>query len=104
MRKTILAAMSAVLFSSALPVAAELVFPLLSYRTGAYAPNGIPIADGFTDYLTLINERDGGISGEKIKILECETAYNTEKGVECYESRVLAVWFIGLYPPVSPIN
>ena len=58
----------------------------MSYRTGAYAPNGIPIADGFTDYLTLINERDGGISGEKIKILECETAYNTEKGVECYES------------------
>jgi branched-chain amino acid transport system substrate-binding protein len=86
MKKTILTAMSAFLISSAVPAAAELVFPLLSYRTGAYAPNGIPIADGFSDYLTLINERDGGIGGEKIKMIECETAYNTEKGVECYES------------------
>ena len=86
MKKTILSAMSAFLISSAVPAAAELVFPLLSYRTGAYAPNGIPIADGFSDYLTLINERDGGIGGEKIKMIECETAYNTEKGVECYEA------------------
>ena len=85
MKKLTLAAMSAVMLSSAVPAYAELVFPLLSYRTGPFAPNGIPIADGFTDYLTLINERDGGIGGEKIKMIECETAYNTEKGVECYE-------------------
>ena len=65
---------------------AELVFPSLSYRTGPYAPNGIPFADGYADYFTLLNERDGGIGGEKIKLVECETAYNTEKGVECYES------------------
>ena len=51
-----------------------------SYRTGPFVPNGILIADGFSDYLTLINERDGGIGGEKIKMIECETAYNTEKG------------------------
>lgn len=66
--------------------AAELVFPSLSYRTGPYAPNGIPFADGYEDYFTLLNERDGGIGGEPIKVIECETAYNTEKGVECYES------------------
>ena len=30
--------------------------------------------------------RDGGIGGQKIQVPECETAYNTEKGVECYES------------------
>lgn len=65
---------------------AELVFPSLSYRTGPYAPNGIPFADGYADYLTLINERDGGIGGVKIANPECETGYNTEKGVECYES------------------
>ncbi len=65
---------------------AELVFPSLSYRTGPYAPNGIPFADGYADYFTLLNERDGGIGGEMVKVVECETAYNTEKGVECYES------------------
>ena len=65
---------------------AELVFPSLSYRTGAYAVNGIPFADGYSDYFTLVNERDGGIGGIPAKVLECETAYNTQKGVECYES------------------
>ena len=68
------------------PALAELVLPSLSYRTGPYAANGIPFADGYADYLTLLNERDGGIGGEKVKLMECETGYNTEKGVECYES------------------
>ena len=68
------------------PAMADLVFPSLSYRTGPYAPNGVPFADGYADYFTLINERDGGVGGVKIKVLECETGYNTEKGVECYES------------------
>ncbi len=68
------------------PAMAELVFPSLSYRTGPYAAGGIPFADGYEDYMTLLNERDGGIGGVKISVPECETAYNTEKGVECYES------------------
>jgi len=68
------------------PAMADLVVPNLSYRTGAYAANGIPYADGFNDYFTLLNERDGGIGGEIVQVPECETAYNTEKGVECYES------------------
>lgn len=68
------------------PTMAELVFPSLSYRTGPYGANGIPFADGYADYFTLVNERDGGIGGEMTKVVECETAYNTEKGVECYES------------------
>ena len=65
---------------------ADLVFPSLSYRTGPYAANGIPFADGYQDYFTMLNERDGGIGGEMIRVVECETGYNTEKGVECYES------------------
>ncbi len=68
------------------PVMADLVFPSLSYRTGAYAANGIPFADGYEDYFTLLNERDGGIGGVPVRVIECETGYNTEKGVECYES------------------
>ena len=71
---------------TASPVMADLVFPSLSYRTGPYAAGGIPFADGYADYFTLLNERDGGIGGETIRVPECETAYNTEKGVECYES------------------
>ena len=67
-------------------LAQDLHFPSLSYRTGPFAAGGIPFADGYSDYLTLLNERDGGIGGVKIRQTECETAYNTEKGVECYES------------------
>ncbi|WP_298259886.1 ABC transporter substrate-binding protein [uncultured Litoreibacter sp.] len=71
---------------AASPVMADLVFPSLSYRTGPYAANGIPFADGYEDYFTLLNERDGGIGGVPTKVIECETGYNTEKGVECYEA------------------
>ena len=59
--------------------------PLLVYRTGPYAPNGVPSANGFNDYFNLINERDGGINGVKIAWEECETQYKTDLGVECYE-------------------
>jgi len=66
-------------------VAAEQFIPMLVYRTGPYAPSGIPVANGFRDYYTLINKRDGGINGVKIIFEECETKYNTKLGVECYE-------------------
>ena len=63
----------------------EQFIPLLVYRSGPYAPNGIPLADGIVDYLKLINERDGGINGVKITWEECDTQYNNDRGVECYE-------------------
>ncbi len=59
--------------------------PLLVYRTGPYAPSGIPIANGFVDYFSLVNERDGGVNGVKLTWEECETQYDTKQGVECYE-------------------
>jgi branched-chain amino acid transport system substrate-binding protein len=59
--------------------------PLLVYRTGPYAPSGIPIANAGSDYFNLLNERDGGINGVKIVVEECETQYDTKQGVECYE-------------------
>ncbi len=87
MKKTFTTLAAAALAATvAVPALADLVVPNLSYRTGPYAPGGIPYADGFNDYFTLLNERDGGIGGEKIQVPECETAYNTEKGVECYEA------------------
>ncbi len=64
--------------------AKEQFFPALPYRTGPYAPNGVPWANGFVDYLKLTNAR-GGINGVKVVWEECETAYATDRGVECYE-------------------
>src|SRR5437899_5656462 len=63
----------------------EMFIPLLVYRTGPYAPSGIPIANGFVDYFALLNERDGGINGVKVAWEECETQYKTDLGVEWYE-------------------
>ncbi|MFK7878514.1 ABC transporter substrate-binding protein [Roseobacter sp.] len=84
--KTKLATWATAALMAASPVMADLVMPSLSFRTGPYAVGGIPLADGYADYFTLVNERDGGIGGVPVRILECETGYNTEKGVECYES------------------
>jgi branched-chain amino acid transport system substrate-binding protein len=63
----------------------SIFIPLLVYRTGPYAPSGIPNANGFDDYFNLLNERDGGINGVKIAFEECETQYDTKQGIECYE-------------------
>ena len=71
--------------AGAAQAAEEDFIPLLVYRTGSFAPLGIPWADGKLDYLKLVNARDGGVNGVKITYEECETAYSTDKGVECYE-------------------
>lgn len=63
----------------------EQFIPLLVYRTGPYAPNGIPSANGYIDYLKMLNARDGGLNGVTITWEECETRYNTKLGIECYE-------------------
>lgn len=60
-------------------------FPVFSYRTGPYAPNGVPLANGFKDYYEMINARDGGINGVKAIHEECETQYDTKLSIECYE-------------------
>ena len=84
MRRLLTLALGAVVAAG--PALADLVFPDLHYRTGPYAAGGIPFSDGYQDYFTLLNERDGGIGGVPIRVVSCETGYNTERGVECYES------------------
>ncbi len=89
-RRVLLVGLAALIAAAAplMPVAAQersIFIPLLVYRTGPYAPSGIPIANGFVDYFTLLNERDGGINGVKVAWEECETQYDTKQGVECYE-------------------
>jgi branched-chain amino acid transport system substrate-binding protein len=59
--------------------------PVLSYREGAARFVGSPMADGYIAYLTLLNERDGGIHGVKLAWEECETVYDVPRGMECYE-------------------
>jgi branched-chain amino acid transport system substrate-binding protein len=59
-------------------------FPSLTGRTGPVAPNATPFANGYADYMKLVNAR-GGINGVKTLVEECETAYATDRGVECYE-------------------
>ncbi|MFL5104881.1 MAG: ABC transporter substrate-binding protein, partial [Xanthobacteraceae bacterium] len=89
MTKLLSRAAVAALASAALAAPAlaqnEQFIPHLVYRTGAYAPNGIPFANGVADYYKLVNERDGGINGVKIVFEECDTGYATDRGVECYE-------------------
>ncbi|MBM3528250.1 MAG: ABC transporter substrate-binding protein [Alphaproteobacteria bacterium] len=63
----------------------EQFIPALVYRTGAYAPNGVPFANGIADYYKLVNARDNGINGVRITTEECEFGYATDRGVECYE-------------------
>jgi branched-chain amino acid transport system substrate-binding protein len=82
--------------------------PLFTYRTGPFAGSGTFIADGMHDYLTLLNERDGGIGGVKIDVQECETGYNTQKGLECYEAVkpknpvLVNPWSTGITLPLIP--
>lgn len=63
----------------------EQFFPMLVYRTGPYAAGGTGFFGGIEDYFTLLNMRDGGVGGVKLTWEECETAYNPDRGVECYE-------------------
>src|ERR1700694_2100187 len=44
----------------------EQFIPALVFRACAYAPNGVPFANGIADYCKLVNARDGGINGVKI--------------------------------------
>jgi branched-chain amino acid transport system substrate-binding protein len=85
LRNLVLAAVMAAGAAGAFAQAKEQFFPLLSYRTGPYAPNGTPWANGKQDYLKMINARDGGVNGVKLTFEECETGYATDRGVECYE-------------------
>jgi branched-chain amino acid transport system substrate-binding protein len=63
----------------------EQLYPVLTYRTGPYAPSGIPFLGGLQDYIRYVNEVEGGVNGVKIYTPECETAYSIERGIECYE-------------------
>ncbi|WP_342643349.1 ABC transporter substrate-binding protein [Rhodoligotrophos ferricapiens] len=108
-----LAAALAVALSApaSVPVKAQdsIFIPLPTYRTGPFAGSGTHIANGLRDYLTMLNERDGGIGGVRLEIEECETGYDTQKGVECYQAMrgrkpvVFNPWSTGITLPLIPL-
>lgn len=110
MKTTILSAAIAAAAAFAAPavLAQDVInIPNLSYRTGPFAATGIPLMNGQRDYIMMLNERDGGVNGVKLNYEECETGYNTEKGVECYEKTkgnavITQPWSTGITLQVLP--
>src|SRR5437867_4099933 len=70
---------------TAVAAAGAQFLPVLSIREGALRFDQIPQANGYIDYLTLLNVRDGGINGVPLVWEECETVYDVTRGIECYE-------------------
>jgi branched-chain amino acid transport system substrate-binding protein len=70
---------------TAVAAAGAQFLPVLSIREGASRFQNIPNADGFIAYVTLLNERDGGINGVPLVWEECETVADVPRGVACYE-------------------
>jgi branched-chain amino acid transport system substrate-binding protein len=113
LRHTVLQAAAAALAGALLLPASSraqdsIFVPLFTYRTGPFAGSGGLIGDGMHDYLEMLNQRDGGIGGVKLVIEECETGYDTKKGVECYEAVksknpvVVNPWSTGITLPLIP--
>jgi branched-chain amino acid transport system substrate-binding protein len=56
----------------------------------------------------MLNERDGGVGGVKLNVDECETGYDTKKGVECYEAVkgkapvIMSPWSTGITLQLIP--
>ena len=103
----IFAATCAVSIAAGAAGAQQLNLPNLSYRTGPFASTGTPVMNGQSDYFAMLNARDGGIGGIMANAFECETGYNTEKGVECYEKTkgdalVTQPWSTGITLQVLP--
>jgi branched-chain amino acid transport system substrate-binding protein len=71
--------------ATAVAAAGEQFIPILGFREGTLRALGIPQADGLIAYLTLLNERVGGINGVKLVWEECETVWDVPRGIECYE-------------------
>jgi branched-chain amino acid transport system substrate-binding protein len=70
---------------TAVAAAGAQFLPVLSIREGATRSVQIPLANGFIDYVTFLNVRDGGINGVPLVWEECETVFDVPRGVECYE-------------------
>jgi len=80
--------------------AKEQFFPVMVYRSGPYAPNGAPFANGYVDYLKLVDAQNG-LNGVKLVFEECETGYDTARTVECYERQKSMHGGASVFQPLS---
>ena len=79
------AGLSGLVGVTAVAAAGAQFLPVLSIREGVTRAVGIPQANGYIDYVTLLNARDGGINGVPLVWEECETVFDVTRTVECYE-------------------
>jgi branched-chain amino acid transport system substrate-binding protein len=71
--------------ATAVAAASAQFLPVLGVREGGLRFIMIPRVDGYIAYVTLLNERDGGINGVPLVWEECETVFDVVRTVECYE-------------------
>lgn len=62
-----------------------LALTVLTERTGPMAAAGTPLANGLSDYLTMLGRRDGGVGGIPLAVEECETGGEAARALSCYE-------------------
>ena len=79
------AVLSGLMGVTAVAAAGAQFLPVLGIREGGQRFIFSPRVDGYIAYLTLLNERDGGINGVTLVWEECETVYDIDRGIECYE-------------------
>jgi branched-chain amino acid transport system substrate-binding protein len=75
------AVLSGLVGVTAVAAAGAQFLPVLGAREGALRSLQIPLVNGYIDYVTLLNERDGGIHGVPLVWEECETVYDVARGV-----------------------
>jgi branched-chain amino acid transport system substrate-binding protein len=80
---TILAALL-VAAGGAAQAAGTQFIPIFTGREIA-GPAGVSMPAGMVDYLNMLNRRDGGIDGVRLSWEECETAFDDQRGVQCFE-------------------
>ncbi|MDZ5695799.1 ABC transporter substrate-binding protein [Chelativorans sp. M5D2P16] len=89
MRRAIRALLLAVTTAAGLLPAAggaqeRIVIANLASRTGPFAASAAPIMNGQRDYITLLNERDGGLNGITLHYTECGID-GRQAAAACYE-------------------
>ena len=76
-------------------------FPVNAYWTGPYAAGGSAFGGGLIDYMKMLNARDGGINGIRLFWEKCETQYQNDRIVECYERLKNRGAGMALFHPMS---
>ncbi len=76
-------------------------FPVNAYWTGPYAAGGSAFGGGLIDYMKMLNTRDGGVNGVKLFWEKCETQYQNDRIVECYERMKNRGAGMALFHPMS---